>query len=260
MEESLLQYSSKHAKENQHFYVLADKGLMNKEVGGRLEEELESLSIGYKFSEKTFNNSLLWLSAKINPEDPTKKFNYETELCMVYYNTGDFVRDYLDDKLRQDLKLLKECFNRKGVKILIVFDSVAELLSNNPDVDKEEYSNFLIELTVSLEFDYIEVKNINEVYVLIREIQECLEKKSTRKELLMGNAYIGAKGAKYSKKAVVEGFSDKFSKYWIGMIMSIPGVSENKAIAIAKKYPTMKSLMKQYYRRDISEAQKKKIL
>lgn len=84
--------------------------------------------------------------------------------------------------------------------------------------------------------------------------------KETRKEKLMGDMYVAAKGAKVTKKAVLEGFNDEVSKYWIGMLMSIPGVSENKAIAIAKSYPTLKSLMNEYTNDEVSQATKKKLL
>lgn len=33
---------------------------------------------------------------------------------------------------------------------------------------------------------------------------------------------------------------------WVDMLMSIQGVSEEKAVCIAKQYPTLKSLMDQY--------------
>jgi len=39
------------------------------------------------------------------------------------------------------------------------------------------------------------------------------------------------------------GFEDFYSLAWIEMLMTVPGISEDKAIAIAKKYPTMKGLM-----------------
>ena len=42
------------------------------------------------------------------------------------------------------------------------------------------------------------------------------------------------------------GFINQFQKNWISMLMTIPQLSEEKAIAIAKKYPTMKSLMLGY--------------
>mmetsp|Transcript_17038 Transcript_17038/g.14983 ORF Transcript_17038/g.14983 Transcript_17038/m.14983 type:complete len:115 (+) Transcript_17038:591-935(+) len=76
----------------------------------------------------------------------------------------------------------------------------------------------------------------------------------------MGDAYVESKGAKYSKRAYMNGFIDQISKYYIGMLMSIPGVSENKAIAIAKKYSTLKSLMKIYSSNKLSHSEKKKLL
>ena len=131
---------------------------------------------------------------------------------------------------------------------------------NNQEITRKMYEEFLVELTVAFEFDYIDLKTTDELFTFIRDIQECLKKKSTRKELYMGDTYVASKGAKYSKKATIEGFNDYFSKLYIGLLMSIPGVSENKAIAIAKKYQSLRQLSVQYSRRDISHAEKKKLL
>ncbi|CAI2376985.1 unnamed protein product [Moneuplotes crassus] len=244
-------------KEQQHFFILADAKLQNLDIGEELLEVLDNLSIGYKFSDRTFDNTLVWISAK--GSEP-RKVEYESEVCMVYYNAATFEKDYLEGKVRKDLKMIKSFYPHKGTKTLVVLQSVGDSLLNNPDITSKMYQEFLVELTVAFEFDFIELKNMEEFFTLVNNIQECLEKKSGRKEFLMEGTYIAAKGAKYSKKAYCEGFEDIFSKYWIGMIMSIPGVSEAKAIAIAKKYPNFKNLVKEYNRKDIPESEKKLIL
>lgn len=52
------------------------------------------------------------------------------------------------------------------------------------------------------------------------------------------------KGYKPSRRALMIGhFSDPLSIYYISWLMCIPGVSENKAIAIAKHFGTLAELM-----------------
>ena len=51
------------------------------------------------------------------------------------------------------------------------------------------------------------------------------------------------KGFKPSQKARIAGFTSSLSLTYISFMMCIPGVSENKAISVAEKYPTLNSLM-----------------
>lgn len=242
-------------------YVLADTKLQDTDIGIGLGEILESFNIGHKFSESTFDNSLLWISAKDDiSEFENIEEGREPELCLVYYNSGSFTKDYSSGKLHEDMQILKAFFSDKGIKVIVVFQSVGDTLYNNLQVTRQKYDEFLIELTAAYEFDYIELKTIDEWFKLFRDVHECLEKKSGRKELLMGDMYVASKGAKQSKKATLEGFDDEISKYWIWTLMSIPEVSESKAIAIAKEYPTFKSLADKFAKTDKSHAEKKKTL
>ena len=253
-------------------YVLADSKLENTDIGIGLPELFESMKISNKFSEKTFDNSLLWLSAKetstLKSSTKSIKHIYDTELLLVYYNWGAFINDYTSGKIEKDFKLIqlikknyfytkfiynnyyslkiiiilykfsklivKSFFGSKGIKVIIAFQSVWDSLYNNDSVSREMYDKFLIKLTVAYEFDYIELKATKDFFTLVSNINQTLEKKSSRKDLLMWDTYVGSKGAKTTKRATMEGFNDMLSKYWINMLMSIPGVSENKAIAIAK--------------------------
>lgn len=146
------------------------------------------------------------------------------------------------------------------MKILLVFQSVGDTLYNHPTLSREIYDKFLIELTVAYEYDYVEVKTTNEYFTFLADLHTSLEKKSERKDLFMGDMYVAAKGAKLSKKATLEGFTDENSKYWVSILMSIPGVSETKAIAIAKVYPTFKKLVAEFKRHDLSDKQKRTML
>jgi crossover junction endonuclease EME1 len=64
------------------------------------------------------------------------------------------------------------------------------------------------------------------------------------------------KGFRPGKKAQLSGFKDPLSITYISFLMCIPGVSENKAIGLAKMYPTMKSLMDMFLNEKVPEKEK----
>ena len=64
------------------------------------------------------------------------------------------------------------------------------------------------------------------------------------------------KGFRPGKKAQLSGFKDPLSITYISFLMCIPGVSENKAIGLAKVYPTLKSLMELFLDDKIPEKTK----
>jgi len=243
-----------------HLYILSDSKLQDTDIGIGLSDVMDSLAVSFKFSESMFNNSLLWLSAKENGGDADKHYVHETDICLIYYNNAIFTKDYESGQVDKDLGMIKSFFGQEGIKVLIMLQSVGDTLFNNSKITRQMYDDFLISLTVKYQFDYIELKTTEECFKLICDVHKCLEKKDQRKEINMGELYTGAKGAKDPKKAHTEGFTDKLSKYWISMLMSIPGVSEDKAIAISSSYPTFNSLSKVYDRRDLSNADKIKLL
>lgn len=140
-------------------------------------------------------------------------------------------------------------------KVIMLFNSVVDCLFNNeerqPTMKKSEeeeeykvtaaqYDKFLIDLTITYEFDYIELFTPLEVIDYLKDVHFSIKDKPHRKELSM----YSRKGYRPSKKALMLGnFSDPLTIYYISWLMCIPGVSENKAIAIAKRYGTLGELM-----------------
>jgi len=94
-------------------------------------------------------------------------------------------------------------------------------------------------LTLEFEFDYLEVYTPLEVIDFLKEMHSSILDKPYRKELSM----YSRKGFKPSQKARIAGFTSGLSLTYISFMMCIPGVSENKAISVANKYPTLNSLM-----------------
>eukprot|EP00356_Strombidium_inclinatum_P012204 CAMPEP_0170502598 /NCGR_PEP_ID=MMETSP0208-20121228/41983_1 /TAXON_ID=197538 /ORGANISM="Strombidium inclinatum, Strain S3" /LENGTH=102 /DNA_ID=CAMNT_0010781753 /DNA_START=323 /DNA_END=627 /DNA_ORIENTATION=+ len=93
-----------------------------------------------------------------------------------------------------------------------------------PKVSKTEFDRFLIDLTLSYEFDYIELYTPIEIQEFLREMHLSIVDKPNRKELSM----YSRKGIKPSKRALHD-VSDKLTITYITWLMCIPGLSENKA-------------------------------
>lgn len=110
----------------------------------------------------------------------------------------------------------------------------------------------MIDLTISYEFDYIQLDHTIDVIDFLKEMHASIEDKPHRKELSM----YSRKGFKPGKKAFLSGFKDPLSITYISFLMCIPGVSENKAIGIARVFPTLKSLMEMFLNEKMSEKEK----
>ena len=103
----------------------------------------------------------------------------------------------------------------------------------------QDLQKFQIALTLEYEFDYLEVYTPMEVIDFLKEMHFSIVDKPFRKELSM----YSRKGFRPGKKAQLQGFTDTLSLTYISFLMCVPGVSENKAIAIAKEFPTLDSLL-----------------
>ncbi len=109
-------------------------------------------------------------------------------------------------------------------------------------------------MTITYEFDFIELYTPVEIIDFLKEMHMSIKDKPHRKELSM----YSRKGFKPGKRALmVGGFKDPLSITFISWLMCIPGISENKAIAIVKVYPTISDLLDCLKNPKIPEKQRK---
>lgn len=111
-------------------------------------------------------------------------------------------------------------------------------------------------MTLEYEFDYLEVYTPMEVIDFLKEMHFSIVDKPFRKELSM----YSRKGFKPGRKAQLQGFKDSLSLTYISFLMCVPGVSENRAIAIAKAIPTLDSLMAMLSDKKVLEKDRKEKL
>ena len=103
-------------------------------------------------------------------------------------------------------------------------------------MSKGDFDKFNISLTVQYEFDYIELYSYLEIIEYLKEMHQSIYEKPHKKELSM----YSRKGYKPGKKAMLSGFKDPLSMTYISFLMCIPGLSENKAIGLARVFPTLR--------------------
>ena len=94
-------------------------------------------------------------------------------------------------------------------------------------------------MTLEFEFDYLEVYTPLEVVEFLKEMHLSILDKPHRKELSM----YSRKGFRPSNKARVAGLTKDTELNYVSMLMCIPTLSENKAIAIVRQFPTFNQLM-----------------
>ncbi|CDW72735.1 UNKNOWN [Stylonychia lemnae] len=216
------------------------------------------------------------------------QYTYENEFVLIYHNADTFQRDFISGDLQLEMTRLKKYKQSRldqnknsSFKVIVLFQSVSDALFNNQltsnqskarqtkqeklfeissrtgnddpkVVNRTDYDKFLIELTITYEFDFIHLDSHLEVIEFLKEMHNTIVEKPHRKELSM----YSRKGFRPGKKAHLSGFKDPLSITYISFLMCIPGVSENKAIALAKIYPTFSSLMEMLQNDKIDQKEK----
>ena len=119
-----------------------------------------------------------------------------------------------------------------------------------------QLQKFQLSLTLEFEFDYLEVYTPLEVVEFLKEMHLSILDKPYRKELSM----YSRRGFKPSNKAKIAGLTKETELAYISWLMCVPGLSENKAIAVAKTYKTFNQLMGLLKDPNLSEKERKQVL
>lgn len=128
-------------------------------------------------------------------------------------------------------------FKRKIKKNLTTSPNQPQDAASNSE---EDFYEWLADVTVIHDFEYQLTETANDSIEFLKRVIEALILKKFK------NLEINAltKESTHSEKSKISGFDNQFSLMWIDILMAIPRISEDKAIAIVKNYPTLRSLMK----------------
>lgn len=171
-----------------------------------LENFQDNLKTDFDFEKKNFNECIT--KNNINKKN---KNNSETK------NIEKIVKKYDTKKKIPSLKSKNYITNEKFKDIL-----------------------FKIQLQHGIDFDFTETAT--ETISILSNILTFLTKKKTNHfQNFFDSTKIGG-----NSKSKIMGINQKLELTWINILQIIPGLSEIKAVAIVKKYPSIKSLISEY--------------
>lgn len=240
------------------------KTLLNKENEGEkpdISKNLESLLNKYTFVQKVEETS-----QKKEEEEKEEEvtFSYDPEChslkLNLFFVDPEIFDTLYDESLENIFSQLNTYESLEEVKNLFVFENMENLFisksfksklkqvqssgnkSRNSNVYNAEYfMEWLIELNINYNFDYKLTDTTNETLEYAKSlIYSIISNKNKGDDL-----YIN-KETKHTDKSKFAGFDNLFSLIMIDFLMAIPGLGEDKAIAIIKEYPTFKSLITAY--------------
>jgi hypothetical protein len=146
----------------------------------------------------------------------------------------------------------------RGPRVHFVLSSVRERISAKKleQWTMEQYEDLIGDLVTRYHFDLIELSSEVDAAQYVSEIAEAYSelrerKKADKQKKVLSVASKGIKGSK--------GSESKLLITWMAGLACIPGISEHKARAIAKEYPTLRSLMDKYLEPDEDGKDKDKV-
>lgn len=83
----MVQSKKKKAHATEILYLLLNEALRDQEISTFIEQVLQENAVAYRYSQKTFTNSILWLQAKpyTHPTTGEHSYIYENEFALIYY-------------------------------------------------------------------------------------------------------------------------------------------------------------------------------
>ena len=208
---------------------------------------------------QTENGSTLQSKQRVVTQNELNE-NYTLKMSMIVVDQEIFANFY--DKDLEKINMELQNFKQKSpeVKYFLLLQGVGDFFSSssfkrkikknlttspNQPQDRasnseEDFHEWLADVTVIHDFEYQLTETANDSIEFLKRVIEALILKKFK------NLEINAltKESTHSEKSKISGFDNQFSLMWIDILMAIPRLSEDKAIAIAKNYPTLRSLMK----------------
>ncbi len=244
-------------------YLLVSTTIMAKRPFSTfLDSSLKQKKIDYGASDKIFRFSMVCIvEPRAGPASPPPSDHPDCEESAIlayidvdgWKEIGD-IRAYCDVLERYVNGLKAE--DKGGPRVHLVISSVRERISAKKIErwNMESYEDLVADLVINYHFDVAEVSSEADAAQYVAEIAEAYSelrerKKADKQKKILPVASKGIKGSKRDE--------NKLLVSWMAGLACIPGISENKARAIAKDYPTMRSVMDKYLAEDTKEFGKK---
>lgn len=167
---------------------------------------------------------------------------------VIYEKKLEKIEENLDINKNPDLKHfilfegVQHFFTSNNIKRKIQINlTVSPCLSEEEEdrFSEEKFNDWLCDLIVTCDYEYTLTETKKESLDYVKQmVESIILQKYKNLEL-----NVFGKENTHTEKSKICGFDNEFALMWIDMLMGIPGISEDKAIAIAKNYHSFKNFM-----------------
>ena len=222
-----------------------------------LDTALKGKNINYNFSDKTFHHTFICI-IEPRPTASQPQSKCETVSIFIYIDLEAWKEaSDLHSLCATISQFTKEVHNEllDGPRIHLILHSVKERITAK-QVENwtiELYEDFIASITLKYQFDIAEFSSETEAaqYILELALAYSEFRERSRMDKQKKILPVASKGIKGNAQS-----ENKLSVWWMAGLACIPGISENKAKAIAKQYPTMSLLMEEYFKDTDTETKK----
>lgn len=123
----------------------------------------------------------------------------------------------------------------------MLFEKIGDSENATPPKNVEEFSQFLADLQIIHGLDYRCFVSAMDLAEFLAASCKAINKEQSKKNL--ANVDLSGKASKTTQYSIFEGITNSYSKCWLAMLMAIPGISEQKAVSVVKRFPSIKSFM-----------------
>ncbi|RID48052.1 hypothetical protein BRARA_I04599 [Brassica rapa] len=240
-----------------------DTKVVEGSIGGLLLSRFSEKGITFRVAPNPIERSIVWTMTI--PEDIALAFPEGPTICYVVlvYEAEEFCNLVADEKFLENITRVQDRYPSYTVCCL-----TNKLMSYVKKREKEEYKNPgswrrppIDEVLAKLTTHYVRVHSRDcvdeaEVSEHVVGLTTSLASCQFRKKLTMLS--VNANGALVSKDSVDKHLIKKSP--WLKALVTIPKVQPRYAVAVWKKYPSMKSLLKVYMDPNISIHEKEFLL
>jgi len=218
---------------------------------------LKQKKINYGFTDKTIKHTFICIVESRDTPSKCEEVAIIGYIDLEAWKSISDLRSYCNILLEYSKQCKRDeemLLNKPRVHLII--SSVKERIAAKK-IEKwniEKYDDFIADIIIRYHFDVTEFSSDNEAANYISEMAEAYSelrerRKADIKKKVLNVACKGIKGR--------NGRDNKLLISWMAGLACIPGLSENKARAVAREYPTMRSLMEKYVKEDTKEFGKK---
>lgn len=205
--------------------------------------------------------------------------NFILKMNLLYIDSQIFSKIYENDleQINEVLQRIKDLTKSKNkaedqIKYIVLLEGMQSFFSSKnfkrrieknltfssqissqeaASLTEEDFLDWLCDITVFYDWEYVLTDSQNESLDFIKKaIGSIILQKYKNADI-----FSLGKDNTHTEKSKIAGFDNEFALMWIDILMGIPGVSEDKAIAIAKNYPSFKNLMDMIEELGVEEAE-----